>query len=100
MQVLDVFVSVVIPLRDDAEILEAVLSEVHAELRARYVWGGWLSIEVEDEGFGIPHHALAKIFDRFSRADPARTRSAGGVGLGLARIFARRGPEGVPPDAA
>lgn len=36
MQVLDVFVSVVIPLRDDGEILEAVLSEVHAELRARY----------------------------------------------------------------
>ncbi len=36
MQVLDVFVSVVIPLCDDAEILKAVLTEVHAELQARY----------------------------------------------------------------
>lgn len=58
------------------------------ELRARYAWAGWVSIEVEDEGYGIPDEAFARIFDRFSRADPARTRAAGGVGLGLAIVDA------------
>jgi signal transduction histidine kinase len=54
------------------------------ELRARSGEAGWLLIEVEDEGCGIPQDALQRIFDRFARADAARTRSAGGVGLGLA----------------
>ncbi|MGI8864295.1 MAG: sensor histidine kinase [Solirubrobacteraceae bacterium] len=54
------------------------------ELRARSAGAGWLLIEVEDEGCGIPPEALQRIFDRFARVDAARTRSAGGVGLGLA----------------
>ncbi|HSO97342.1 MAG TPA: HAMP domain-containing sensor histidine kinase [Solirubrobacteraceae bacterium] len=54
------------------------------ELRARRAGAGQLLIEVEDEGCGIPQDALQRIFDRFGRADAARTRSTGGVGLGLA----------------
>ncbi|HTP20894.1 MAG TPA: ATP-binding protein [Solirubrobacteraceae bacterium] len=54
------------------------------ELRAVDEERGQLVIEVEDEGCGVPDEALARIFDRFARADAARTRSAGGVGLGLA----------------
>jgi signal transduction histidine kinase len=56
------------------------------ELRAVNQGDGWLSIEIEDEGCGVPVAALERIFDRFARADPARTRSAGGVGLGLAIV--------------
>jgi signal transduction histidine kinase len=58
------------------------------ELRARVEVAGRVVIEVEDEGCGVPPEALGRIFDRFARADAARTRAAGGVGLGLAIVDA------------
>jgi signal transduction histidine kinase len=48
--------------------------------------GSELSIMVSDKGCGIPEHAVGRIFERFARADLARTRSEGGVGLGLAIV--------------
>jgi two-component system OmpR family sensor kinase len=39
---------------------------------------------VEDEGPGVPAELRERIFDRFFRADPSRTRRTGGSGLGLA----------------
>lgn len=41
-------------------------------------------VEVTDDGPGIPAHELEHVFDRFYRVDKARTRAAGGAGLGLA----------------
>ena len=58
------------------------------ELRARWGSQSEVVIEVEDEGIGIPRDAIGRIFARFGRADSARTRSAGGVGLGLAIVEA------------
>src|SRR5262249_28075868 len=45
-------------------------------------------IEVSDSGIGIPPDALPHIFDRWTRADVARTRQRGGAGLGLPIVAA------------
>jgi signal transduction histidine kinase len=58
------------------------------ELRARPAPPGGVLIEVQDEGCGVPPEALERVFDRFARADSARTRAVGGVGLGLAIVDA------------
>ncbi len=57
------------------------------ELRSR-ASAGDVVIEVVDGGEGVPPEALAQIFERFARADAARTRAKGGVGLGLAIVDA------------
>jgi signal transduction histidine kinase len=45
---------------------------------------GGVELIVADTGIGIPAEARGKIFDRFFRVDAARSRAAGGAGLGLA----------------
>jgi len=50
--------------------------------------GGTAVIEVADAGGGVPPEALGRIFEPFARADPARSRDKGGVGLGLTIVDA------------
>jgi signal transduction histidine kinase len=64
-----------------------------------------LEVSVEDTGAGLSDEAQQRMFERFWRADPSRTRASGGAGLGLAiargfieaqggRIWAENRPEG------
>lgn len=43
-------------------------------------------LRVENDGDPIPPEVLPRLFEPFYKADPARTRTQGGTGLGLALV--------------
>ncbi len=58
-------------------------AESHIDLRLQTV-GENVTVEVEDDGPGIPKDDRERVFERFERLDESRTRTSGGSGLGLA----------------
>lgn len=60
----------------------------HGEKKPIEIWvdsdANAVAVSVRDHGIGMTEKDVAKVFERFWRADPARTRRIGGTGLGLA----------------
>jgi two-component system OmpR family sensor kinase len=61
---------------------------------------GEISVAVADTGRGFEPSFLPRAFDPFSRADPARSRTGGGIGLGLAIVQAVARAHGGSAEAA
>lgn len=58
-------------------------------VEARTGRGGGVAFRVSDDGPGFPPGSLERAFDRFYRADPARTGPGTGLGLSIVRALAR-----------
>ncbi|MDA8271234.1 MAG: HAMP domain-containing sensor histidine kinase [Actinomycetota bacterium] len=61
----------------------------HAQSRVTFALhkdGGFVQLEVADDGRGVPEELREKIFERFTRLDEARSRDDGGSGLGLSIV--------------
>ena len=83
--------------RGDGQILTDAVANLVANAVAYSTQGGkvgigvkagedWVEIAVTDRGIGIPEGEQERIFERFYRADQARSRRTGGTGLGLSIV--------------
>src|SRR5260370_19784886 len=89
-------------LRGDADQLRRVLLNIVenalkftpaggcVELRAANEKQGWVTLEIQDTGAGIPSEALPHVFERFYRADSSRTRQSSQIGGSCFRLSLAR----------
>jgi signal transduction histidine kinase len=93
-----------LPITADRRLLETVMDNLVSNAIRYTPEGGFVRIRafssdngpvisVTDNGIGIAPADLVRIFDRFYRADRARDRATGGLGLGLA--LARRAAQAI-----
>ena len=61
----------------------------HVLVEARRGFADGVVFRVSDDGPGFPPGSLERAFDRFYRADPARTGVGTGLGLSIVRALAR-----------
>ena len=88
-----------VTIRTDGDLLEQVLMNYlsnairytadggHIEITAAYTENG-MRLAIFNEGDGLPEDELPKIWEKFYRTDRARTREAGGTGIGLSLVRA------------
>ena len=77
------------------QVLDNLLANVRSHTPAGSpadvrVWaeGRRAVVEVSDQGPGLPDDDAGRVFERFYRADPGRSRDSGGAGLGLSIVAA------------
>lgn len=75
-QVLDNLIVNAIKYSDDNKKVKIKVQDLESKVQ----------ISIKDNGFGIPEKDLGRIFERFYRVDKARSRDAGGSGLGLSIV--------------
>lgn len=49
--------------------------------------GGWIKVQIQDNGIGMNQEEMKKVFNRFYRSDLSRNRSIAGSGLGLSIVY-------------
>ncbi|AEI10908.1 sensor histidine kinase [Cellulomonas gilvus] len=79
----DLLVTAVRNLLDNAVAYSGEAAHVGVGVRAR---GDLVELAVVDEGIGISAAEQERVFERFYRVDPARSRATGGTGLGLSIV--------------
>jgi signal transduction histidine kinase len=83
--------AVAMPGDDLRRVLQHLLDNAARHARSRVVVGitttdDRVLLSVDDDGPGVPADDRQRIFERFGRLDEARSRDAGGAGLGLAVV--------------
>ncbi len=67
-------------------LLDNAIKYASARVAVRASVGDVVRITVDDDGPGIPPEHRERVFERFYRVDPGRSREVGGTGLGLAIV--------------
>jgi two-component system, OmpR family, sensor histidine kinase SenX3 len=80
----DLLVTALRNLLENAVAYSPDKTRVQVNTRAANDW--MVEVSVTDQGIGIPERDRERIFERFYRVDPARSRATGGTGLGLAIV--------------
>jgi heavy metal sensor kinase len=86
-----------ISVRGDEELLKRMVvnlldNAIHYTLSGGSIWvtlnaeASTVRLTVSDTGIGIPPECSTRVFDRFYRVEPSRSRSQGGSGLGLSIV--------------